>query len=587
MARVLCYGDSNTAGFGNGGKTFHPYKIALEQALRQQGSRCEVVHDGRSGLTAEELSQKVNAVAIRDICGHMGKGLERLLDEKKTDLVIIMLGTNDIGAGTRPQQTLSYVSALHAVCHERGIPTIALAPPTVLAGQPRTDRDRFAQMLAEYERATPDAVFYADCEQLVPRTGAFWQADQLHLSSAGSDQLGSKLAPVVMSALASLEGSQKRNLKVGQKVEYLNNAGQWISTQVVLSKRNGAVVVAAEPTVLIPKEMLANKVRIPGSYAVGQEVEFWSTSSAQWIKCKVTQADPTGSVMVEVKPNVWISMEEQSQRMRIPAVAAVPAMTLIPPQLDGRASEENDPVPEYLAVGQQVEYWSTSQNKWVTCRVTHVETEGGVQVDVKPGTWIFKEDQPGRIRAPQSGAYSVGDQLEYYSASQRRWVKCIVTVVSGANIQIDVKLGYDIGPEEQSEKLRTPQATESSGYSIGQAVEYHSRSCDRWIPCHITSVHANGDINIDAKPGYAMGTEEQAERIRKPTGTSLNPKRQQFAVGQEVDVWDEQKQNWLKDKISGVEETGAVRLTTCHIPMRVEEQEQNLRLPRHKFLYYS
>ena len=176
--------DSNTAGFFNpaGGRPFHPFTIALNQTLKQEGYPCDVSHCGLSGLTAEELIQKVtslghtgahgthrsrtpcppaartsvqlvpvslygtsfgqvNAPAIRDVCNKMGKGLERLLDEKRTDIVVIMLGTNDIGKGTQPQETLGFVSALHAVCHERNVPTIAVGPPTVLGGQPRADRE--------------------------------------------------------------------------------------------------------------------------------------------------------------------------------------------------------------------------------------------------------------------------------------------------------------------------------------------------------------------------------------------------------------------------------------------------------------
>lgn len=590
--RVLCYGDSNTAGFCNGGQRFHPYKMALEQALRQQGLPIEVAHCGLSGLTAEELMHKVTAKAIRDVCGKMGKGLERLLDEKPTNLVVIMLGTNDIGAGTRPQQTLSYVSALHAACHERGIPTVALAPPTVLGGQPRNDRNRFAQMLSHYERATPDALMFADCEELVPRTPALWEPDQLHLSPAGSDQLGKKLAPMVAKIVAGLAGSRRRNFKVGQRVEYLNEGtNQWVPTRITLAKRNGAVIVEAEPGALIPVEVQARKIRIPGSYSVGQDVEFYSVSSKQWVPCKVTHVEPSGSVQVEVKPGTWISLEEQAQRMRVPAAAP----TQSPPQskgpMDRRASDPSlsgDPAPDMLALGQQVEYFSASQNRWVPSRVTHMESGGGVQVDVKPGTWIFKEDQPGKIRVPQSGAYAVGDQLEYLSASQRRWVQCRVAVVepSGA-IQLDVKLGYSICREEQAEKLRLPQSGES-GFSIGQTVEYHSKSCDRWITCHVTAVAPNGDLSIDAKPGYAMSLVEQAERIRVPVVTSLVPQQQRFNVGQEVDVWDDHKQNWVKDKIEKVDETGGVMLgSISNISWQRQQQEENIRLPRDKFQYYT
>eukprot|EP00971_Amphidinium_carterae_P332744 6467042-Amphidinium_carterae.1 len=63
----------------------------------------QVTHCGLSGLTAEELLAKQGAPAIRDVCGSVGKGLACMLSEAPQDLVLIMLGTNDLGKGTHPE----------------------------------------------------------------------------------------------------------------------------------------------------------------------------------------------------------------------------------------------------------------------------------------------------------------------------------------------------------------------------------------------------------------------------------------------------------------------------------------------------
>jgi len=247
--------------------------------------------------------------------------------------------------------------------------------------------------------------------------------------------------------------------------------------------------------------------------------------------------------------------------------------------------------PEHFAKGQRVEYYSTTAGKWIQCIVTNVESGGGVQLDVKPGAWIFKEEQPGRIRVPQTGPYSVGDQLEYNSASQGRWVNCTVAVVEpDGSIQINVKLGYLIGFEEQAEKLRIPQESpaEAPAVAIGQRVEYHSRSLDKWIPCHITAVEPGGDIQIDVKPGHSMSKAEQLERIRLPLSLDLRPKGPSFKVGQEVEKFDPTNQHWVKDMIESVDATGSVALNTSpNVQLTPDQQLMDIRIPRSKFLYYS
>ena len=88
----------------------------------------------------DALSTTRKAPAIRDITGRPGTGLEYHLQRAAQDLVIIMLGTNDIGRGSPAEHILDFVTSIHEVAHDRGIPTIAVAPSTVRQGQPRTTR---------------------------------------------------------------------------------------------------------------------------------------------------------------------------------------------------------------------------------------------------------------------------------------------------------------------------------------------------------------------------------------------------------------------------------------------------------------
>mmetsp|Transcript_110001 Transcript_110001/g.206188 ORF Transcript_110001/g.206188 Transcript_110001/m.206188 type:complete len:360 (+) Transcript_110001:61-1140(+) len=195
--RVLCYGDSNTAGFCSKGTKFEPYARSLEKALLAPGIiGCDVFHAGLSGLTAEEMADKMDHSSIRDVCGHEHEGLRKLIGKHRPDVVIIMAGTNDIGRGAQPGHIMQHVGRLHDACHENGIPTIALAPSSVPGVK---CRDYLSMALKRYASVNPNVAIYADIEELLPRGPlGYWEPDVLHLSPAGSRALGQLLGPLVM-----------------------------------------------------------------------------------------------------------------------------------------------------------------------------------------------------------------------------------------------------------------------------------------------------------------------------------------------------------------------------------------------------
>ena len=86
--------------------------------------------------------------------------LHVLLNQKR-DLVIIMVGTNDLGMGVSPQAILADVVRLHKACHARGIPTIALAQSTVAQGLSTMGRQQFASLLRKWAKTT-------DMMELIP-----------------------------------------------------------------------------------------------------------------------------------------------------------------------------------------------------------------------------------------------------------------------------------------------------------------------------------------------------------------------------------------------------------------------------------
>jgi len=209
--RILCYGDSLTAGFCQGGRQYQPYAASLAEAMMMGGAACEVGVCGLVGHTARSMINELSSSFCRDITGRPGKGLSRILDEETPiDLVLLMVGTNDLGQGFVPQEIADDICKLHSMCHARGVPTISISPPTVTSMQRRyirSNRDQLADILAARIGARvghDDGVLaHFDAEELLPRMPGtmFWEPDQIHFSAAGSVHLGKLLAAWILPAV--------------------------------------------------------------------------------------------------------------------------------------------------------------------------------------------------------------------------------------------------------------------------------------------------------------------------------------------------------------------------------------------------
>jgi len=53
-----------------------------------------------------------------------------------------------------------------------------------------------------------------------------------------------------------------------------------------------------------------------GKYQKHQQVEFYSQTHKEWLPAQVSQVDAEGRIILNVKPNVWLSIEVQRERVR-------------------------------------------------------------------------------------------------------------------------------------------------------------------------------------------------------------------------------------------------------------------------------
>jgi len=204
--RILCYGDSLTAGFFASGNLFEPYGRTLSEVLNGAGFASEVSVCGLNGLTAGEMVAAMDENKVADVVGFCGKGLRHILDEEMddVDLVILMAGTNDLGKGSSANQILEQVKALHLLCHDRGVRTVLVTPPPApFADATREcERGRLVRLLSDWAQDQLGVASCVDSADILPVSGsALWDPDGLHFSVEGSRTLGRQLADVAMAAL--------------------------------------------------------------------------------------------------------------------------------------------------------------------------------------------------------------------------------------------------------------------------------------------------------------------------------------------------------------------------------------------------
>merc|ERR1719188_454868 len=53
-----------------------------------------------------------------------------------------------------------------------------------------------------------------------------------------------------------------------------------------------------------------------GKYCKGDSVQYYSETHGEWLPATITNVDADGRIMLNVKPNVWISLEVQGAKVR-------------------------------------------------------------------------------------------------------------------------------------------------------------------------------------------------------------------------------------------------------------------------------
>ena len=260
----------------------------------------------------------------------------------------------------------------------------------------------------------------------------------------------------------------------------------------------------------------------PDRAFVGQPLEFFSKTAQRWLPCEVINVRSDLAIMVSVKPNTWLTIEDQKARIRSPQLKDT-QMTVIQDLDDCVAQRDMQ-----LKVGQRVEYLSASAGRWIPCEVTMVDAEHSIQLDVKPGCWIPLRYQrkhlrlagratPKMMKASAFHHYGHDGELEYYSLNLTAWIPCVILQEDEAtgNVVIDALPYAWITPAQQASYLRPSNPELHMRIPlVGDKVVYFSASHKRWIPTIITDVGDKDEVELEIKPGVWLQQDAQKSVLR-------------------------------------------------------------------------
>ncbi|KAK0628401.1 SGNH hydrolase-type esterase domain-containing protein [Bombardia bombarda] len=197
--RILCFGDSLTAGYSAMGSVYHPYEKMLVQMLEMAfpDMDVETVEDGKPGCTVK--------------FAYLDRIQENFPPKKKDaepfDWVIVLGGTNDLAIGVPPESVFEKLREVWDFALRRKCKVLALTVPEAGGFRKRTEppRIKLNDLIKGYKR-TGFHVF--DLFAAVPFQSMsaqdkerYWD-DGLHFTPDGYDLIGNKIGIMLVSVLA-------------------------------------------------------------------------------------------------------------------------------------------------------------------------------------------------------------------------------------------------------------------------------------------------------------------------------------------------------------------------------------------------
>ncbi|KAK4127043.1 SGNH hydrolase [Parathielavia appendiculata] len=216
--RILCFGDSLTAGYASWGAVHHPYNGMLEQMLSMAfpDLKIETVEDGLPGATVKSAFQtRMNAQFLAPSKKKKKRNDDGGDDGKHYDWAIVLGGTNDLGMGFPPEAIFESLKEVWDVPLSHKCKVLALTVPEAgVQGIAReridASRNKLNDLIKGYKR---EGFHVYDLQKAVPYWSMsqsdrkrYWD-DHIHFTPDGYDLIGNKVGIALVSLLAQERGN--------------------------------------------------------------------------------------------------------------------------------------------------------------------------------------------------------------------------------------------------------------------------------------------------------------------------------------------------------------------------------------------
>ena len=96
-------------------------------------------------------------------------------------------------------------------------------------------------------------------------------------------------------------------------------------------------------------------------------------------------------------------------------------------------------------------------------------------------------------------------------------------------------------------------------FTVGECVQYFSRSQQKWLPATITVADAVADargVQVDLKPGMVIPPAKYGVGLRKLAGAGIS-----FAVGEKVKYFSSSQQRWYDTEVVAANDFAGVQVS--------------------------
>lgn len=278
----------------------------------------------------------------------------------------------------------------------------------------------------------------------------------------------------------------------------------------------------------VPMSDACSYAQHAGRYRKGDTVEYNSSAHKSWLPAKIINVDGNGRIIIDLKPNTWITVDDQATRVR-PKAAAAAVGARAPSPMYGRSpsvgSARGEATPGIRRTPSYASARGDGTHGGGLQRSPSVASARGDHDRAEPADLhgAPAHPLPGLARSPSTAsAHGEATPGSATPGGMHRQPSPLVRGGGGNAYPSLVARDSPMRQNSPAHRARTPGGGSSPGwnsYKVGDLVEYHSPSHKDWLHASILKADYDGRVIIDLKPNTWISKEEQAAKLRPRRAT--------------------------------------------------------------------